>query len=81
MRIVVQFHAQAVGLAGARETGLEVSPAATCRDVKVALAAAHPELERLLPSSVLATDAEYLADAAEVGQARTLHLIPPVSGG
>jgi molybdopterin converting factor small subunit len=81
MQIVVHFHAQAVSLAGARETGLEVAPWATCREVKAALAAAHPELERLLPSSVLATEAEYLADAAPLGDATTLHLIPPVSGG
>ena len=64
MRILVQFHAQAVDLAGSRQSDLEVSAGATCRDVKEALARAHPALEGLLPSSVLATDSEYLADAA-----------------
>ncbi len=47
-RVIVQLHAQAVDLAGGRETGVRVGPAATCADLKRALASLHPGLAGLL---------------------------------
>jgi molybdopterin synthase catalytic subunit len=79
-RIRVALHAHAADLAGTSEAPVEVAPSATAADVKRALAALHPRLARLLPSSVLATDREYLSDRSSVGE-DVLHLIPPVSGG
>jgi len=80
-RIRVSLHAHAADLAGASDAGVEIGPAATAAEVKRALAALHPRLERLLASCVIATDCEYLSDRAPVGDEETLHLIPPVSGG
>jgi molybdopterin synthase catalytic subunit len=79
-RIRVALHAHAADLAGTSEAPVEVAGSATVADVKRALAALHPRLGPLLPSSVLATDQEYLSDRAAVGE-DVLHLIPPVSGG
>lgn len=81
MRVTVRLHAQAADLAGAREARPELDAAATCRDVKRALARLHPGLAPLVPSCALATDAEYLPDGAAVDDGAVLHLVPPVSGG
>ena len=77
----IALHAHAADLAGAPSAAVEVEAGATGADVKDALAARHPRLGGLLPSSVLATDSEYLSDRAPVGDRTDLHLIPPVSGG
>jgi molybdopterin converting factor small subunit len=79
--VVVELHARAVDLAGRREARVRVGPAATCADLKAALAGSHPELAALLGSSAVATDREYLADGAPLGRGDRFHLIPPVSGG
>jgi molybdopterin converting factor small subunit len=79
-RIRIALHAHAADLAGASQARVDVAASATAADVKRALAALHPRLALLLPSSVLATDREYLSDRAAVGEG-PLHLIPPVSGG
>ena len=80
MKILVKLHARAAELAGTPEAQVQVAEAATCRDVKRALAASHPRLEGLLSSSALATDTEYLRDSSPAVAPR-LHFIPPVSGG
>jgi len=81
MRVTVTLHAQAVDLAGRTDVPLGVAAGATAGDVRRALVAAHPELERLATVSALASDQEYLADAALVEERAALHFIPPVSGG
>ena len=81
MQVTVQFHAQAVDLVGARDTALQIDDDATCGDVKRALVARHPELEGLASVSALASEREYLADSAPIGDQAALHFIPPVSGG
>jgi molybdopterin converting factor small subunit len=80
-RVTVTLHARAGELAGAREAAVEVTEAASCAEVKRALALRHPTLAHLLSACALATDEEFLGDAAPVGDAASLHLIPPVSGG
>ena len=75
------MHARAGELAGVAEAAVDVSDAASAGSVKRELARALPSLEGLLGSCALATDAEFLADAAPLGDAALLHLIPPVSGG
>jgi molybdopterin converting factor small subunit len=80
-RIRVVLHARAGELAGVSEASVDVSDAASAGSVKLELARAVPSLAALLGSCALATDAEFLADAAPLGDAALLHLIPPVSGG
>lgn len=79
--VLVRLHAQAASLASTEETRVELAAGATAADVKSALAGRHPELAKLLSSCVVATDEEYLRDAAPIGEAAALHLVPPVSGG
>lgn len=80
-KIEVELHARAVELAGARTAALEVAPEATCADLKAALARAHPVLGALLRACAVATEREYLAEGAVLGDGNRFHLIPPVSGG
>lgn len=80
-QVVVHLHARAAELAGVRACAVELPEAACAGDVKDEVARRHPALSALLPSCAIATDAEYLGDAARVGDARSLHVIPPVSGG
>ena len=75
------LHARAGELAGMTEASVDVSDAASAGSVKRELARALPSLAALMASCALATDAEFLADAAPLGDAARLHLIPPVSGG
>jgi len=81
LTISVSLHAGAAGLAGTQCVQLRLPASATAGDAKGALAALHPALAQLLPSCVIATDSEYLRDAAPLGGVGRLHLIPPVSGG
>jgi molybdopterin converting factor small subunit len=80
-RVVVHLHALAADLAGAREVVLGLDGEATSADLKRALGAAHPGLEGLLGSGAVATEREYLADAAPLGPGDRFHFVPPVSGG
>ena len=79
--VLVHLHARAAEMAGERECRVELPVAACGGDVKDEVARRHPALAPLLPSCAIATDAEYLHDEARVGEARVLHVIPPVSGG
>jgi hypothetical protein len=80
-RVVVKLHARAGELAGTTEAEVLVGAGASCAAVKLELARKHPALADLLASCALATDAEFLADGAPVGDVLALHLVPPVSGG
>ncbi|MDP6460234.1 MAG: MoaD/ThiS family protein [Gemmatimonadota bacterium] len=79
--LTIRLHAHAADLAGVREIRAPGGAGDTAKDVKDALARVCPPLAPLLPSCVLATDSEYLPDSGVVEGDRTLHLIPPVSGG
>jgi molybdopterin converting factor small subunit len=79
--IRIELHARAGELAGARVAALELPAAATCADLKAALARAHPALGGLLAACAVATERDYLAEGASLGDGDRFHLIPPVSGG
>ncbi len=79
--VQIELHAQAADVAGCRHVGVDLGAGATGADVKRALAERHPDLGALLAVSALATDREYVRDSATVGDAQSLHLVPPVSGG
>jgi molybdopterin converting factor small subunit len=80
-RVEIELHARAGELAGARTAALELAPEATCADLKAALARTHPALGGLLRACAVATESEYLAEAAPLGNGARFHLVPPVSGG
>ena len=79
--IRVVLHARAAELSGEKEVHIKTAPAATVRDVKVALGSQVPKLSGILASSAIANDTDYLADSAPLGEETSFHLIPPVSGG
>jgi hypothetical protein len=80
-RVIVHLHAQAADLAGAREVVLGLGAEATSADLKRALGDAYPGLSGLLDSGAVATEREYLSDAAPLGPGERFHFVPPVSGG
>lgn len=79
--IRIVLHARAAELSGESEVHIKTSPAATVRDLKIALGSQVPKLAGILASSAVATDTDYLSDSAVLGEETSLHLIPPVSGG
>jgi molybdopterin converting factor small subunit len=80
-RVTVHLHAQAADLAGTRKVVLALGAEATSADLKRALGDAHPGLSGLLGSGAVATEREYLSDAALLGPGERFHFVPPVSGG
>ena len=79
--LTIRLHARAGELAGTREVRVTLAADARCGDLKRELGVQHPPLAGLVPSCALATDREFLADSAPIGDAAFLHLVPPVSGG
>ena len=81
MRVCVKLFAIARELMGRDEVALELPDRATAADVRQALVHAAPALDRVLPHSLLAVDAQYADDATPIAEYSEVALIPPVSGG
>jgi hypothetical protein len=79
--LTIRLHARAGELAGVAEASVAIEASASCADVKRELALRHPPIAALVRVCALATDREFLADSAPVGEATRFHLVPPVSGG
>ena len=81
MKVRVKLFAVAKELAGSEEISVDLPTVADVGDVRRAVAAAYPALERILPHVVWAVDARYADDTATVNEHSDVALIPPVSGG
>jgi molybdopterin converting factor subunit 1 len=81
MKVRVKLFAVAKDLAGSEEITVDLPTVADVADVKRAVAAAYPALERILAHVVWAVDAKYAVDTATVNEYSDVALIPPVSGG
>jgi molybdopterin converting factor subunit 1 len=81
MKVRVKLFAVAKELAGCEEINVDLPAAANVGDVRRAIAAAYPDLNRILPHAMWAVDATYADDAAAVNEKSDVALIPPVSGG
>ena len=81
MRVSIRLFALARQRAGRPVVDLDVPEPATVAAVKRALAEAVPELAPLLPSLLLAVDAEYAADDQLIRPGAEVAAILPVSGG
>jgi molybdopterin converting factor subunit 1 len=81
MKIRVKLFAVAKELAGCEAISVELPTPAMIDDVRRAVAAAHPALERILSHAMWAVDAEYADDSTVVNEQSDVALIPPVSGG
>jgi molybdopterin synthase catalytic subunit len=78
--IQVLYFAGARDAAGTARETLAVPPA-TVGDLRRVLAAAHPELARVLERSRIAVDQEFAEDAAAIPDGAEVAVVPPVSGG
>ncbi|MBX3425108.1 MAG: MoaD/ThiS family protein [Pirellulales bacterium] len=81
MNLTVRLFAAARERAGVGEAVVDLPIGATVADVQAALAEACPALGPLLPSCLIAVNAEYAAEGRVVCEGDELALIPPVSGG
>ena len=81
MTVSVKLFAAARELAGSEEVQLELREGASAGDARAALAQQWPRLAPLVDRSLLAVNAEYVADETVITAGDELALIPPVSGG
>jgi len=81
MTINVKLFAAARQCSGREEVAIELSAGATVGDLRAALATACPELNALLPASMVAVDHDYAANDQVLPDRAEVALIPPVSGG
>jgi molybdopterin converting factor subunit 1 len=81
MKVRVKLFAVAKELAGSDAISVELPAAATIDDVRRAVAAAHPNLDRILSHAMWAVNAKYADDTTIVNKHSDIALIPPVSGG
>jgi molybdopterin converting factor subunit 1 len=81
VRIRLLAFATASQALGAAESTLELSDGSTVGDLRRALAARSPELDRRLPTLAVAVDGELASDARPLADRSEVALLPPVSGG
>ncbi|MDX2141424.1 MAG: molybdopterin converting factor subunit 1 [Chloroflexota bacterium] len=82
MNITVLLFATLKDAAGLNRTSLFIPAAdATVTQVRAALAAQHPPLQRYLPSAIAALNQEFAQDEETVHDGDEMAFFPPVSGG
>ena len=81
MKVQVKLFAAARELAGSDKVELDVPDRATLADLRAALATEFPALQKLLPHTLWAINAEYARDDSIINEHSEIALIPPVSGG
>jgi molybdopterin converting factor small subunit len=81
MKVRVKLFAVAKELAGRDELEIDIPGRATIADVKQAVLAAVPALERIVPHSLWTVGTEYVHDNTQLTETSDIALIPPVSGG
>lgn len=81
MDVTVKFFATYRGLAGIRETTVELPAGANLGDLLGRLLEAHPKLARHRDSMILAVNEEFAEPGARLKAGDEVALLPPVSGG
>lgn len=81
MTIDVQLFARARDLAGGSPLRVELPDRATVADLRQALIAAAPNLERIAPSLFIAIGGDYAQNEAPIPPNTEIACFPPVSGG
>ena len=80
MQVTVRLFAAMREAAGQSSVIVEgLDPSSTIADLRRQLESLHPELAGHV--SLAAIDGEYVDEANQIGEAREVALIPPVSGG
>lgn len=81
MKISVLLFARARDLAGTDRIELDLPPGAMLADLRIALAASHPQLAEITSRSLFAVDEEYAPPTTVLSETSQVACIPPVSGG
>jgi molybdopterin converting factor subunit 1 len=81
MNVQVKLFAVARELAGGDKLDVEIAERATLADLRLAIAKQFPALQRILPHTLWAVDAEYAGENTIINEHSDIALIPPVSGG
>lgn len=81
MTIDVHLFARARDLAGGSPLRVELPHRATVADLRSALVAAAPNLERIAPSLFIALNGDYAQDETPIPLTGEIACFPPVSGG
>lgn len=81
MKVRVILFAAARELAGSDTLELEIAERTTLAELRLAVAKAFPALQKILPHTVWAVNAEYASDSTIISKNSDIALIPPVSGG
>jgi molybdopterin converting factor subunit 1 len=81
MKVQVKLFAAARELAGSDKLELEIAERATLAELRMAIAKEFPALQKILPHTLWAVDAEYARENTKINERSEIALIPPVSGG
>jgi molybdopterin converting factor subunit 1 len=81
MKVRVKLFAAARELAGSDQLALEIADRATLADLRVTVEKTFPALQKILPHTLWAVDAEYAGDDCVIDERSEVAIIPPVSGG
>ena len=81
MKLSVKLFAVAKERAGRSAIEIELPDGATVRQLRGAIVEQFPPLADVMRHARLAVDNDYAGDAAVIGSAAEIALIPPVSGG
>lgn len=80
--MLIRYYAAAMDAAGREEEHLPVPGRSTAADLRRNLVDAHPGLDRVLTRcSLLVDGAAVTDDAAVIGTAATVDILPPFAGG
>jgi molybdopterin converting factor subunit 1 len=79
--VSVLFFATLRDRAGARQVTMQLPQACTVAELKERLVQRFPQLEPVLPSSLVAVNQEYAQDDQPIPQGGEVAIFPPVSGG
>jgi len=81
MQITVKLFARAKDLAGTDSLVLDLPASSLVRTAKTQLAERFPELQKIMPSLLIAIDGSYATDQTPLKESCELACFPPVSGG
>ena len=81
MNVRVKLFAAAKELARADTLVIDVADAATVSQLRAAVVAKVPALDKIVAHSLWAVGSEYVSDDLKLNEQSDVALIPPVSGG
>lgn len=81
MKITVKCFALAKQLVGGDTVSVELNDGNTVDDLKKELALRFPQMDRVLNSSMIAVDGNYVSGNHSLLETQEVACIPPVSGG